>query len=167
MNTSKPIYKSKTFWVQILTILSALIPPVGKWVAENPVDFVVALAAVNTLVRFATSGKVTVFSDDAASGGNGGPLLVVMAAGLLAMGALPSCSAVGAAITGAPIPATAVQRTGGGDSPPVLVASADLAGAEAAALQAERLGEPPPVHGLYDAGRAAATLREVFTESSK
>jgi hypothetical protein len=60
MNT-KTIFKSKTFWIQALAVAAAFIPQVRAWVAANPVEFAAALAAVNVLVRFATSGKVNVF----------------------------------------------------------------------------------------------------------
>ena len=105
------------------------------------------------------------------SGGTPGgmPAITLTTAAALSLAgfALPSCSVVGSAVTGAPIPATAVQRTGGGDAEPVLIASTDLAQAEAEARVAREAGQAPPVNGLYDAGRAAKAVREVFTESSK
>jgi len=64
-----------------------------------------------------------------------------------------SCAGITGALTGQPIPATSVQRAGDPDSPVVQVASSDYALAEAA--------EPGTVHGLYDAGRVAQSLREV------
>lgn len=85
----------------------------------------------------------------------------------LAVAALPSCAPLGSAITGAPIPATAVQRSGHEDATPVMIASADLVQAEAAAESAAKAGEDLPVNGLYDAGRAASVIGEVFTGSGK
>lgn len=55
----KTILQSKTFWVQMATLASAMVPAVQEFLAQNPVEFVAVLAAVNVLVRFVTSGKVT------------------------------------------------------------------------------------------------------------
>lgn len=171
MNT-KPIYRSKTFWLQIVAILSALIPPVGEWVASNPVKAISVLGAVGVLVRFATHGKVTLFHDEGKKSGGSGvtPAFALLAAGGLSMAGLvllPSCTVVGSAITGAPIPSTSVQRSGSKDADVIQVVTLDLLAAEEAARRAKTLGEPPPTHGLYDAGRAAKAVREVFTEGSK
>ncbi len=107
-------------------------------------------------------------------GGSGGSLPLVAMAGIATWGTglvgalfLTSCSVVGSAITGASIPATAVQRAGHDGATPILVSSADLAQAEVEAEVAAKAGQAPPVNGLYDAGRAAKAVRQVFTESSK
>jgi hypothetical protein len=71
---NKGILKSKTFWVQVLSVLTALVPAVQQWIKANPVEFLAALAAVNVLVRFATSGKVTLFPSDDDTSGNGSSL---------------------------------------------------------------------------------------------
>lgn len=55
----KTIWKSKTFWLQLATLASAFLPPVQAFLVSNPVEFVAALAAANTIMRFATSGKVS------------------------------------------------------------------------------------------------------------
>ena len=73
---TKHALKSKTVWVQIAAVVSAMLPVAGDWLRSNPVEFVAALAALNVLVRFVTHGKVTVFSDDS-SGHGGGALPVV------------------------------------------------------------------------------------------
>ncbi|MCW1884001.1 hypothetical protein OKA04_04625 [Luteolibacter flavescens] len=101
------------------------------------------------------------------SGGNLPAIALTMTVALSMVGALPSCSVVSSAVTGAPIPATSVQRADQPGARPFLVASADVAQAEAEADAAEQAGTKPPIHGLYDAGRAATAVREVFTESSK
>lgn len=101
------------------------------------------------------------------SGGNITAFLVTTAAALSMAGSLPSCSAVGSAITGQPVTGTAVQRAGHADATPILIASGDLAQAEAEAEASGKANTPPAVHGLYDAGRAAKAIREVFTESGK
>jgi hypothetical protein len=66
---SKPVLQSKTAWVMAIAFLAAFIPAAQKWIAENPVTTFQALAAAGVLLRFATSGKVRIFSDDAATGG--------------------------------------------------------------------------------------------------
>ena len=63
MNNSKNIIASKTLWVQVVAVVSTFIPAVGEFLRANPEGFVAALAAVNVLVRFATSGRVTLFRD--------------------------------------------------------------------------------------------------------
>lgn len=55
----KNIIKSKTFWVQLATFAAAFYPPVQAWLASNPENVIGVVAAVNVLVRFATSGKVS------------------------------------------------------------------------------------------------------------
>lgn len=125
------------------------------------------------VARFAPGLAPLLGNDTEASGGNapgGGmspALLISTAAALSMVGALPSCSVVGWAATGQPPAATSVQRIGAADATPILVASADLAQAEAATEAAATAGEAPPIHGLYDAGRAADAVRSVFSESSK
>lgn len=70
-----------------------------------------------------------------------------------------SCSTVSSAITGLPIPATAVQRAGHDESVTILISSADYALAEQAPAGT--------VHGLYDAGYLSARAREVVIEAVK
>jgi hypothetical protein len=92
--------RSKTIWIQILAVLTVLIPSVRDWLAANPVEFVAALAALNTLVRFATKGGLQLFphSDDTEMDPPGGTGVITVAgmgvAGALLMGALalPSCA---------------------------------------------------------------------------
>ena len=101
METKHPL-ASKTVWLQIVTVLSLLVPAVREWLVANPVEFVSVLAAANVIVRFVTRGKVSVFSADSengektAGGGSGGlPLLIVgTAAAGVCFTALPSCSAL-------------------------------------------------------------------------
>lgn len=171
---TKSIIKSKTAWVNAIMFLASFLPAVQEWLAANPVPLLAAFAAVNVLVRFATSGKVTLFSDDGTAkngGGSGGisPLLVIGAAAALSLAGfgLSSCSPVYAIATGQVPPATAVQRAGDGKAPVVMVASGDLAQAEEEAVRAEVLNESAPVNGLYDIGKVVDVSREVFTGSSK
>jgi hypothetical protein len=86
--TTKPLYQSRTVWVQLLAIASALFPPVADWIAGNPESFVGVFAALNVLIRFITSGKVEVFGKS-----GGAALAAVVGFGFLAFAAssLTSC----------------------------------------------------------------------------
>lgn len=61
-----------------------------------------------------------------------------------------SCASVGAALTGAPIPTTPVQRVDGGA--PFNVATSDVIRAET---------QPETKWGLYDAGKMTDAITEV------
>jgi hypothetical protein len=95
---AKSVFLSKTLWVQILALAALLSPEVRGWVSDNPVDFAAAWAGLNILLRFLTSGKLSLAGgqaekdDDQGRGGSVLPLLVFM--GLLAGvgGLLPACS---------------------------------------------------------------------------
>lgn len=117
MNT-KSVLLSKTVWVQILAVLSLLIPQVKEWLAANPVEFLAALAAVNVLVRFVTSGRISIFGEEEApeakdSPGLGGPWLVVLGTAGLLGAAPPSCTPADvAAFRGLPIKGCVVTDHG-------------------------------------------------------
>ena len=96
-----------------------------------------------------------------------GSFLLVSTAAVTLGGVLTSCAPLVSAVTGAPIPSTTVVRAGQPDAQPIQVAGSDRAVAEDEARRAEILNEPPAVHGLYNAGRAAEVAREVFIEGSK
>lgn len=85
----KSAWKSRTVWLNFVAVLAAFVPTVQEWLAENPVEVVSALAALNILVRFVTSGKVSLFATKAAS------LLLVMGLGGLAAISLTSCQGWG------------------------------------------------------------------------
>lgn len=89
---NKSIFLSKTFWVQVASLLSLLFPAVLDWLKANPVEFVAALAAVNILVRFVTSGRVSLSGDFTGKVG----LFFVSCASLVGMAAsawlMSSCS---------------------------------------------------------------------------
>lgn len=105
VSPTKSILASKTLWLQIIMIALGFFPPALAWLKANPVDALVAIGALNVLVRFATSGKVSLFpglsesaTADPGQGDSGGgsgwpmPLLVTCAtAGLMGF-CLPSCS---------------------------------------------------------------------------
>ncbi|MEM1083240.1 MAG: hypothetical protein AAGI48_03895 [Verrucomicrobiota bacterium] len=96
MNT-KPIFKSKTAWVNAVMLVASFLPPVQTWLAENPVGLMAVFTAVNVLVRFVTKDKVTLFpgesSGSGSSGGIASVLVMSMAAACLLGGSLlSSCS---------------------------------------------------------------------------
>jgi hypothetical protein len=89
----KPIYQSKTFWLNVLALLCLLSPAVQAWMAANPEQPVMVLGALNILVRFVTQGKITIFAsgdNDTASKWMPVCVLGVVTAGLCM--ALQSCS---------------------------------------------------------------------------
>lgn len=93
--TSKQWYLSKTLWLNLIALVSMILPPVREWLAANPVEAAAALAAVNTLLRFVTRDKLRLSSDGGPSGGTGwgaGAVALLLA---LSLFALPSCSGLG------------------------------------------------------------------------
>lgn len=99
---SKSFLKSKTFWLNALAVVSTLIPAVGEWVEANPVEILAVLAAVNVLLRFVTSGKISLgWDSDGASGKASGLLLALGCTGLAVSGfSLTSCSHLPEGMTG-------------------------------------------------------------------
>ncbi|MBS5507738.1 MAG: hypothetical protein KHX31_03795 [Akkermansia sp.] len=59
-----PWYLSRTFWINLVALLSLFLPAVRTWLENNPVDFVAALGGVNVLLRFVTYGKYQISSDN-------------------------------------------------------------------------------------------------------
>lgn len=99
MIPNKHILLSKTFWINFTAGVALLLPAVQKWLSENPVEIGVAFAALNILVRFATSGKVNIFGpEEGREKQTGGGILpglclgLSTAAALSMAGTLPSCS---------------------------------------------------------------------------
>jgi len=93
MNT-KSIFLSKTFWVQIVTVLSLAVPQVREWLDANPEQFVAVFAALNVIVRFVTSGKINIFgAGEGSSAGSNLILVWVLLGTLVVLGGLPACSA--------------------------------------------------------------------------
>lgn len=57
----KPWYKSKTIWVNVLTILAVLITSVTSWpdMQQYGAQLATALAVVNVMLRLITSEGIT------------------------------------------------------------------------------------------------------------
>lgn len=96
---NKSILLSKTFWLQVIAVLSVFFPPVRSWIAGNPESAVSFLAAANVIVRFVTSGKVSFFPPEGVEkpSGTAGGLNLLWIAGLgMTVGfigcSLPSCT---------------------------------------------------------------------------
>lgn len=115
---TKTILASKTFWLNVLALLLLLWPAARAWVSANPVEPLAVLGALNVVVRFLTSGGVSLFGSDGADeisgdGDSGSRVLGVSAGMLLAGGlagilglSLPACSS-GAMETIRKVPITA------------------------------------------------------------
>jgi hypothetical protein len=68
---SKPWWQSKTVILNLVALVSLMLPPVREWLDGNTEQPLAALAALNLLVRFATQGKISLFpDDDGSAGGN-------------------------------------------------------------------------------------------------
>ena len=89
-NTTKHPLASRTIWVQIIALISAFIPAVQEWLASNPVEIVSVFVAINILVRFVTSGKVSILGRGAA----------VLLFGFLSVASLSLSSCAGLTVSG-------------------------------------------------------------------
>jgi hypothetical protein len=91
---AKSILMSKTFWVQVIALASLLVPAVREWVEANPVDFAAVWGACNILVRFFTSGRISLAGDQGGENSSGPTmaLLVFMGSAAAVAGLLPSCA---------------------------------------------------------------------------
>lgn len=56
----KPWYKSKTVWINVLSLVAMVLATVAQWPEMNEIapQIVYALAIVNVLLRFVTSESV-------------------------------------------------------------------------------------------------------------
>ena len=56
----KPWYKSKTVWINVLSLVAMILATVAQWPEMNEIapQIVYALAIVNVLLRFVTSESV-------------------------------------------------------------------------------------------------------------
>lgn len=68
---SKPWWQSKTVILNLVALVSMMLPPVRAWLDGNTEAPLAVLAALNLLVRFVTQGRISIFPDDDGSdGGN-------------------------------------------------------------------------------------------------
>jgi hypothetical protein len=99
--TTKAFYLSKTFWLNVLVLLSLVFPAVKDWVAANPQTFSSVWAACNVLLSVITGRRLTLFSDSADSPGPGMTPVWLMTLVGTAIGfvgsSLSSCSPAGMA----------------------------------------------------------------------
>tara|TARA_R110000868_G_scaffold124963_8_gene330217 strand:+ start:2161 stop:2340 length:180 start_codon:yes stop_codon:yes gene_type:complete len=56
---NKSIFKSKTFWLQVVTFASVFVPPVQAFIVASPESATAVIGAVNVLMRFISQGRVT------------------------------------------------------------------------------------------------------------
>lgn len=92
---SKSIFFSKTFWLQVAALVCAMFPAVQDWLVKNPVQFVAVLGALNVIMRFATSGNVSILDDRPPVNGIGFwfSLAIGLGCGTALASGLVSCSA--------------------------------------------------------------------------
>lgn len=69
--TAKPWWQSKTIFLNVLALVAMMVPAVREWVEKNPVEPIAVLSALNLLVRFVTSGRISIFPDGDGDGGAG------------------------------------------------------------------------------------------------
>jgi hypothetical protein len=51
-------------WLNGVTLIAVAVPAVREWVEKNPVSVLQALSAVGLILRFVTSGQISIFGDD-------------------------------------------------------------------------------------------------------
>lgn len=61
METSKPIFASKTALLNTLAALAMFYPPASAFIAANPELSIGVIAGLNIAVRFVTKEKVRLF----------------------------------------------------------------------------------------------------------
>jgi len=60
MQEVKPIWQSKTVWVNLILALSAFIPGVGHFVRANPESVMAIFSVINVILRLVTKDKVQI-----------------------------------------------------------------------------------------------------------
>lgn len=58
-----PFYRSRTFLINVIALLSLIFPQIRNFLNNNPETFVGALGALNVLLRFITVGKYQIVDD--------------------------------------------------------------------------------------------------------
>ena len=91
--TSKPLIKSKTIWLNLLALGALAVPPAQAWLAANPEAALALLGAANVLVRLATRDRIELFPETDGTDAGKLPLWLLVAglAGLMGL-ALPACA---------------------------------------------------------------------------
>ena len=62
--TTKALFKSKTVVVNLLIAIGLAIPAVGQWVQSHGQESLLALAAINLVLRKVTHEKLSLFGSD-------------------------------------------------------------------------------------------------------
>jgi hypothetical protein len=92
---SKSFLLSRTFWVNVIALLSLLFPAVRDWAAAEPEAPVIILAFFNLVLRTVTSRPVKLLqggSEETDSAGGLGLVCIVGCTAAGALGCLPSCT---------------------------------------------------------------------------
>lgn len=64
-------WKSKTILLNVVALVALMVPQVQAWLKANPEEPMAVLVALNVIVRFVTSGRVTLFDESDSAGGTG------------------------------------------------------------------------------------------------
>ena len=54
----KPVWQSKTAWVNVIMAIAAFIPPVNDYIGKHPEAFVWGFAALNMVLRLISKGRI-------------------------------------------------------------------------------------------------------------
>jgi len=60
MDSSKPLYLSRTLWINLIMAVAAFIPGVGVWIAAHPDLFAGAFSVINIVLRLITKDKLSI-----------------------------------------------------------------------------------------------------------
>jgi len=55
---SKPVYLSKTVWINLVMAVSVFVPIVNSYLVAHPESFVVVFTVVNVILRLVSHGKL-------------------------------------------------------------------------------------------------------------
>lgn len=106
---NKSIFLSKTFWLQVVVVLSMLFPQAKAWAQQNPEAFASLWALANVLMRYITKGAVTLKGEDDAFL----PMIIGLVCVALVSNATISCTpAQQEAAKAVPVRATYVDKKG-------------------------------------------------------
>jgi len=61
MTPMKPIFKSKTAAVAVVTAIAGFWGPSREWIAQNPTGAMSILAVISVILRIVTRDQVTLF----------------------------------------------------------------------------------------------------------
>lgn len=57
---AKKVWKSKTFWVAIISALAPLVPEIQEWISANPEAYAAFLGLIFAALRSITHGRIEI-----------------------------------------------------------------------------------------------------------